>query len=29
VKMVMEKAYPLALPLDVEVGVGANWADIH
>ncbi len=29
VKRVMENAYPLDLPLDVEVGVGANWADIH
>jgi DNA polymerase-1 len=29
VKTEMEGAYPLAVPVRVEVGVGPNWADAH
>jgi DNA polymerase-1 len=29
VKKEMEEAYPLAVPVRVEIGVGPNWADAH
>jgi DNA polymerase-1 len=29
VKTEMEEAYPLAVPVRVEIGVGPNWADAH
>jgi len=29
VKHEMETAYPLKVPLQVEIGVGHNWAEIH
>ena len=25
----MEKAYELAVPLDVELGIGENWLEAH
>ncbi len=28
-KTIMEDAFPLSVPLKVDVGVGANWAEIH
>jgi DNA polymerase I len=28
-KSIMEDAFPLSVPLKVDVGVGANWAEIH
>lgn len=29
VRAVMEKPYPLGVPLVVSVGVGASWGDAH
>jgi len=29
VKSEMENAYKLSVPLDVELGVGANWLEAH
>ena len=29
IKSEMENAYPLAVPLDVEIGIGENWLEAH
>ena len=29
IKTEMEQAYNLSVPLDVEIGVGANWLEAH
>ena len=29
IKTEMENAYKIAVPLDVEVGVGENWLEAH
>ena len=29
IKTEMENAYKMAVPLDVEVGIGANWLEAH
>ena len=29
IKTEMENAYPLAVPLDVEIGIGENWLEAH